>query len=113
MSTTLLRHIDKCSTAMGSRLIRRWLIAPLMEISEINQRINAVDAMLNNQIRAQVRELLKNVYDLERLATKISQQRINPRELLSFAYSIENFQKYLRFYLKSLNFNNLYPKIYR
>lgn len=68
---TLLWVLDKTSTSMGGRLLRRWINDPLVDIDEINNRLNAVKEFKENIIlRGDVLESLKKVYDIERLVRK-------------------------------------------
>ena len=79
---TLLWVLDKTSTSMGGRLLRRWISDPLIEVKEINERLDAVEELKNDIIlRGEITESLKGVYDLERLAGKISYGNENARDL--------------------------------
>jgi DNA mismatch repair protein MutS len=79
---SLLAVIDRTTTPMGSRLLREWLAAPLTDAAAINQRLDAVtDLMSDHRRRAQLRELLKGVYDLERLLARVTTGRASPRDL--------------------------------
>ena len=70
---TLLWVLDKTSTSMGGRLIRRWINEPLIDITELNKRLNATEELKNSLIlRGDVITALKKVYDIERLVGKIS-----------------------------------------
>ncbi len=85
---TLLWVLDKSSTAMGGRLIRRWLNNPLLDDKQINKRLNAVEELKDNIIlRGDLTDLLKKVYDIERLAGKISYGSANGRDLISLKNS--------------------------
>ncbi len=79
---TLLWVLDKTSTSMGGRLLRRWISDPLIEVKEINERLDAVEELKNDIIlRGEITESLKGVYDIERLAGKISYGNANARDL--------------------------------
>ena len=85
---TLLWVLDKTSTAMGGRLLRRWLNDPLVDQIQINNRLEAVQELKDNIIlRGDITDLLKRVYDIERLAGKISYGSVNGRELISLKNS--------------------------
>ena len=85
---TLLWVLDKSSTAMGGRLIRRWLNNPLLDAKQINKRLDAVEELKDNIIlRGDLSDLLKKVYDIERLAGKISYGSANGRDLISLKNS--------------------------
>jgi DNA mismatch repair protein MutS len=79
---TLLSVIDKTRTAMGSRQLVRWILAPSTSLEVIGERHAAVGALIEEPgVRKGVREALKHVYDFERLTAKASSGRVNPREL--------------------------------
>lgn len=79
---SLIWAIDRCRTAMGSRLLKEWLLAPLMSLEEIEKRQGGIrifkEAFL---IRNDLRLMLENLYDLERLTGKLSMLSANPRDL--------------------------------
>ena len=85
---TLLWVLDKTSTAMGGRLLRRWLNNPLINVEKINKRLDAVAELRDNIIlRGDITDNLKKVYDIERLAGKISYGSANGRDLISLKSS--------------------------
>ncbi|MBO5348593.1 MAG: DNA mismatch repair protein MutS [Clostridia bacterium] len=87
---TLLWVLDKTSTSMGGRLLRRWLNDPLIDKAEINERLDAVEELKDSIIlRGDVIEALKKVYDIERLAGKISYGNANGRDLISLKNSVK------------------------
>lgn len=80
--TTLLETIDRTLTPMGARLLRRWLLAPLVEPRAINARLDAVGVLTGDtRGRDRLREALDGVRDLERLASRAAMGRATPREL--------------------------------
>lgn len=86
---SLLWLLDQTATAMGSRLLRRWLDKPLLSLSEIKRRQNTVESFLSDFILLdEVRDLLKQVYDLERLAARIAYGSTNARELVNVKRSL-------------------------
>ena len=86
---TLLWVLDKTSTAMGGRHLRRWLNDPLLDVSQINQRLYAVKELKENlMLRGDIVEGLKKVYDIERLIGKISYGNANGRDMISLKNSI-------------------------
>ncbi len=86
---SLLWVLDKTRTAMGARLLRRYVEQPLIEKGEIQRRLDAVEELRDNAItREEIREYLNPVYDLERLISRISYQSANPRDLIAFKSSL-------------------------
>ena len=87
---SLLWVLDKTRTAMGARTLRKNVEQPLIDKSEINRRLDAVEELKNQAIaREEIREYLSPVYDLERLITKITYGSANPRDLTAFTGSLE------------------------
>jgi DNA mismatch repair protein MutS len=87
-SGTLLGVLDRTLTPMGSRLLRQWLLAPLVDRRQVESRLAAVDALGDALIRAALREALDGVRDIERLAGKAAAGRASPRELRSLGDSV-------------------------
>ncbi|MBQ6319810.1 MAG: DNA mismatch repair protein MutS [Lachnospiraceae bacterium] len=86
---SLLYVLDKTKTAMGARMIRAFLEQPLTDKTQIQNRLDAVEAFKDDLIlREEIREYLSPVYDLERLMGKINYHSANPRDLIAFANSI-------------------------
>ena len=78
----LISLIDQTLTAMGGRLLRKWLVLPLKELKTIEQRQEGVAGLLaSDTLLDQVSELLKPIGDMERMISKVAAGRINPREL--------------------------------
>ncbi len=99
---SLLWVLDKTKTAMGARMLRRYLEQPLIEKEEIMQRLDAVEELKNNAItREELREYLNPVYDLERLISRISYQTANPRDLVAFKTSL-SMLPHIKYIMKSL-----------
>ncbi len=87
---TMLDVLDRCITAMGSRLLRRWLLQPLVEADEIWSRQDAVtDFVEELDTREGVRAALGSVADLERLAGKLGTMRVGPRDLAGLRRSLD------------------------
>jgi DNA mismatch repair protein MutS len=79
---TLLATIDRCKTAMGSRLLSRWILAPLVDSGAIEARADRVEALVRDYpSRAAIQELLAGAFDLERIAQKVRFRRAQPRDL--------------------------------
>ena len=85
---TLLWVLDKTSTSMGARMLRRWLNDPLIDVWEINHRLEAVKELKDNiMLRGDITDYLKKVYDIERLVGKVSYGNANGRDLVSLKNS--------------------------
>jgi DNA mismatch repair protein MutS len=88
-NATLIDAVDETLTAMGARLLRRWLLRPLVVAQRISSRQEAVaELVANPSLRRHVRAALTDVRDLERLAAKVGAARATPRELHSLATSL-------------------------
>lgn len=86
---TLISILDDTCTAMGGRLLRRWLMRPLKRLSQIKERLNAVEVLhLDNDRRMSVREELEQVGDLERLISRICVGRTNARDMQQLQLSL-------------------------
>ncbi len=87
---SLLSIVDKTKTAMGGRLIRKWLDQPLLDTLVINRRLDSVDELVSDAlVRGEVRDTLSNVQDIERLMGRILAQSANARDLNALAASLE------------------------
>ncbi|MEO1743514.1 MAG: DNA mismatch repair protein MutS, partial [Cyanobacteria bacterium J06629_9] len=87
---SLLWALDKTTTAMGSRALRRWLLQPLLEIAAIDARQETIAELVSNGgLRQQLQILLKQIYDLERLAGRAGSGTANGRDLVAMADSFE------------------------
>ncbi|HEY8365059.1 MAG TPA: DNA mismatch repair protein MutS [Haloplasmataceae bacterium] len=88
---SLLWLIDKAETAMGSRMIKNWLDKPLVNITDINQRLDIVAAFQQEYLITQdIKKDLANVYDLERLVGRIAYDNANARDLLQLKRSLKS-----------------------
>lgn len=86
---TLLWVLDKTSTSMGGRLLRRYLNDPLIKVEEIHKRLDAVEELKNSpMLKGEIIASLKKVYDIERLIGKISYGNANGRDMVSLKNSI-------------------------
>ena len=86
---SLFGVLDKCKTTMGSRRLKQWLIEPLVDKDSIDKRLDAVEVLKNDEIsRNNIRNYLKNIYDIERLISRISLGTVNARDLLALKQSI-------------------------
>lgn len=87
---TLLWLLDETKTAMGGRMLKFWLDKPLIQKSKIEERMDYVESLLNHFFeRNDLKEILKNVYDLERLAGRTAFGTVNARDLVQLKRSLE------------------------
>ena len=87
---TLFNILDRATTPMGSRLLRRWIAMPLKDISAINNRLEVVDYFQKfNELSDAIHQQLKEIGDLERLTAKLATARIIPREVVQIKRSLE------------------------
>jgi len=87
---SLISILDKTETAMGGRLLKKWVSAPLKKLEPILARQNAVDEFVNKkELRKKLFLELKEIGDLERLVSKICTSRANPRELVFLKTSLK------------------------
>ena len=104
---TLLWVLDKTATSMGGRLLRRWINDPLIDTDEINGRLEAVKELKGNMIlKDDVLESLKKIFDIERIAGKISYGNANARDMLSLKSSVAKLPE-LRNLLKDVKSDRL------
>ena len=87
---TLLEVLNRCSTAMGQRRLRRWIEEPLLDAVMINRRLDAVEEILRNlSLQEQLRQALKGIYDIERLCGRLGGHMASPRDLLALRQSLD------------------------
>ncbi|MEH2046470.1 DNA mismatch repair protein MutS [Nostoc sp.] len=86
---SLLWALDKTSTAMGGRALRRWLLQPLLDIKGIRARQDTIQELMENTpLRQDLRQLLRQIYDLERLTGRAGSGTANARDLVALADSL-------------------------
>lgn len=91
---SLLDIIDKTSTPMGGRLLRRRIILPLKSLDEISRRLSLIDFLNeNDHLKYEIGQLLKSISDLDRLMGKLAAEKISPRELGHLRQSLINIHK--------------------
>ena len=91
---SLLDIIDKTSTPMGGRLLRRRLILPLKSVSEINRRLDLIEFFNKEEnLKYEILQLLKTISDLDRLMGKLASEKISPKEVGYLRQSLINIQK--------------------
>lgn len=86
---SLLWILDKTTTSMGGRNLRKWVEEPLLNKKAIEKRLNGVEDLWSNLTLCEdLKEALKNIYDIERISGKIASKNVNARELLSLKNSL-------------------------
>ena len=104
---SLLHVLDKTSTAMGGRLLRKYVEEPLVNKSKIENRLNVIEEIKDDfMLREDLNEILKNVYDIERICGKIAFEKVTPKEMIHLKNSIEKLPN-LKNIINSSNANIL------
>ncbi len=102
---SLIWLLDKCKTAMGSRKLRSYLMHPLKDINELNKRYDKIEILNNNFIlKDELKDLLYEIYDLERLCGKVTCGNVNGRDLLQLKNSLKVLPR-IKEILDTLNFD--------
>jgi DNA mismatch repair protein MutS len=82
-ATTLISVLDETISPMGGRMLKRWLALPLKDLKPIQERLSAVEHLLNQfELSTALKQYISQIGDLERLISKVSTTRINPREIV-------------------------------
>ena len=93
-SQTLWNFLDKCQSAMGSRMLKKWVEYPLVSKTAINKRLDAIEFLNENFItKDELREHLGSIYDLERLSARVAYGNANPRDILRLVKTYFNLVK--------------------
>ena len=86
----LWTYMDHCQSAMGSRLLKKWIESPLLNESVINHRLDQVAFLVNNVLlRASLKESLAKIYDIQRLCARLAMNTIHPMDLLRLGKTLE------------------------
>ncbi len=89
-NSTLFKTINNTVSPMGARLMKRWMLMPLNDIKQINERLDAVEWLIKEtDIRNKICQHIKQAGDVERLASKVPLKKINPREVLQVAKGLQ------------------------
>jgi len=81
-ATTLLDIIDKTLTPMGGRMLKRWIVLPLKDITPIKERLNSVKTFVEKEtLREELRQMLGNIGDIERIVSKVAVGKVTPKEI--------------------------------
>jgi len=90
---TLLKVLDNTASPMGARMLKRWLLFPLIDIDKINERLALVETLIKEtDLRNELVQAIKLCGDIERLVAKIPTKKINPREVLQLAKGLQQVQ---------------------
>ena len=90
---SLAETIDRCSSPMGARLLRQWLAMPIMDRGALNERYDIVEFFTNNEEKlSDLRGLIENVGDLERIISRAATGKILPREMMQLGRSLAQMQ---------------------
>ena len=88
--TPLIRILDQCISPMGSRLLRKWVLLPLINPTTIKSRLDTVEFLFNNTDQLEeLEEQLKGIGDLERITARLAAKKINPKEIKSLERSLK------------------------
>ena len=91
---TLFRALDATLTPMGKRLLRSWMLRPSIDIAEIHQRLDAVEAGVKEFVaREELRRALEGVLDIERLLSRVTLETANPRDMLALCASLNRIPR--------------------
>jgi len=89
-SVSLFKTIDRCITPMGARMLRGWLAMPLKNIDELNTRLNIVESLyVNCELRDNIRSLMRETGDMERMVSRAAAGRLTPREAATLRNGIK------------------------
>ena len=87
--TSFAKVIDRTSTPMGGRLLRRWIAMPILDIERITRRQDVVSAFVSDrELAAYVKEQISSIGDLERIVSRVASMRVTPRELVQLKSSL-------------------------
>ncbi|WP_271252879.1 DNA mismatch repair protein MutS [Pseudanabaena sp. Chao 1811] len=91
--SSLLWALDKTTTGMGSRALRRWLLQPIKDIAAINERLDTISELYKqHSLRKNLRSCLSQIYDIERLCSRIGAGTANGRDLIAVAISLDRMR---------------------
>ncbi len=92
-SNTLLKVLDNTVSPMGARMLKRWMVLPLNDLSKIQERLDTVEFFIKEtDIRNKITQHVKQAGDVERLVSKVPLKKVNPREVLQIAKGLHQVQ---------------------
>ncbi len=105
---TLIEVLDKTVTPMGKRLLKRWLQRPLLDLNEIEQRLDAVEELKEKSFtRNEIRNILRKVYDIERIINRVINKSANARDLVALKNSLIAAMELKKYSFTSRKLHNL------
>ena len=105
---SLLHVLDKTSTAMGGRMLRKYVEEPLVDKKRIQNRLDVIEEIKDDySLRIDLIEILKNVYDIERICGKIAFEKVTPKEMIHLKNSVEKLPMLKNLINSSNAFKNL------
>ncbi|BBA17384.1 DNA mismatch repair protein MutS [Blattabacterium cuenoti] len=107
---SLIKILDHTLTPMGGRLLKNWILFPLKNLFYIKKRLQIVEELCNhNMIRIFIKTTLKNIYDIERIISKMAIGKITPREIYTLYKSLISIKEIQKFFLsqKSIIFRDI------
>ena len=109
---TVLELLDQTVTAMGGRLLRRWLLEPLLQVEAIQQRQAAVAALVEGwMVREEARELLREIADIERIVGRVNLGLASPRDLWALRQSLQSLPRVVEV-ITGLHADTLQPYVH-
>jgi len=91
---SLLWVLDKTRTSMGGRMLRQWILQPLLKAEKINLRLDAVDELFKSaEIRAELGQEVENISDIERIVGRVASAKANARDLIALKESLQRLPK--------------------
>ena len=91
---TLVEVLDETVTPMGGRLLKKWILQPLLDVQQINDRLDAVEEFVKNIfLRKDLRQAISGIYDLQRIISRLNLNRINPKDLIGLKESLKLLPK--------------------
>jgi DNA mismatch repair protein MutS len=87
--TTLIYWLDKTSTAMGSRMLRYWLNHPIRNQAKLEERYEHIEAFSNLRLQEEIKEILRYIYDINRIVARISTSNANARDIYNLGKSLQ------------------------
>ncbi len=92
-ATTLIDVLDRTKTPMGGRMLKRWIVLPLKNLKPIEDRLEGVQSLISEEnVEYELSERLKDIYDLERLISKVAVGKIAPKEVIQLKRTLHQLE---------------------